>query len=77
MSRLLRVIALLPALAGCGHLPTLAPVADVGPTQPVYCYRSLADVDCYLVEDRERPGQLVGIWSRPIVVAEGAPQPLR
>ncbi len=32
----------------------------------VFCYRSLADVDCYGRPDYRRPGQLVGVYQRPL-----------
>lgn len=32
--------------------------------EPVFCYRTLADVSCYLEPDRDRAGQLVGVYLR-------------
>jgi hypothetical protein len=34
-------------------------------TQPVYCYRTLADVGCYPEPDHGRERRLVGVWYRP------------
>lgn len=45
------VLALGGALAGCGFAPG---------TEPVFCYRTLADVVCYATPDPDRTGQLVG-----------------
>jgi hypothetical protein len=43
------------ALAGC----------SLGDDQePVFCYRTLADVSCYLEPDRDRAGRLVGVYLR-------------
>ena len=42
-------------LAGCGL---------GGGQEPVFCYRTLADVSCYLEPDRNRAGQLVGVYLR-------------
>lgn len=68
---------LLPLLAACADQHVSGPAASAGPVQPVYCYRSLADIDCYLTEDRERPAQLVGVWYRPIPTVPDAPIVLR
>jgi hypothetical protein len=35
------------------------------PGQPVFCYRTLADIGCYLEPDRGREGRITGIWLRP------------
>jgi hypothetical protein len=41
-------------LAACSSRPEIA-------YRPAFCYRSLADVDCYLEPDAGREGQLVGV----------------
>lgn len=35
-----------------------------GGQEPVFCYRTLADVSCYLEPDRDRAGRLVGVYLR-------------
>ena len=45
-----------------------SPVAASAPPPPrpvVYCYRTLAQVDCYNVPDRERASGLVGVYPTP------------
>lgn len=42
-------------LAGCAGSPEL---------QQVYCYRTLADVSCYVEQDRGHDAQLVGTYLR-------------
>ncbi|MFO1067412.1 MAG: hypothetical protein U1E14_02705 [Geminicoccaceae bacterium] len=68
---------LVPLLVACSGQRPASTMADGTAVQPVFCYRSLADIDCYLVEDRERPAQLVGTWYRPVSEAPGAPVVLR
>jgi hypothetical protein len=35
-----------------------------GEPEPVFCYRTLADVSCYGEPDQGRAGQLVGVYLR-------------
>jgi hypothetical protein len=35
-----------------------------GELEPVFCYRTLADVSCYVEPDPGRTGQLVGVYLR-------------
>ncbi len=57
-------------LGGCA-LPTGSPWREPpapraqGPQEPVFCYRTLADVDCYFERDRSVPGRLVAVYPRP------------
>ncbi len=44
--------------------PPPAPRAE-GPQEPIFCYRTLADVDCYFERDRSVPGRLVAVYPRP------------
>lgn len=55
-----------------GHTAVLLAVCLLGgcgsrsdPLEPVYCYRTLADVVCYDEMDEGRERQLVGIYLRP------------
>lgn len=43
--------------------PPPAPRAE-GPQEPIFCYRTLADVDCYFERDRSVPGRLVAVYPR-------------
>ncbi len=45
------------ALAGCGGGPE--PVERM-----VFCYRTLADIDCYRQPDAGRDSRLVGVYER-------------
>jgi hypothetical protein len=49
---------LLLGLAGCASA-----AGEDGP-QAVYCYRTLADIDCHTGRDRLREGRLVGVYLR-------------
>ena len=56
----------------------LALAACTAPSEPetVYCYRTLADVSCYLTPDQGREGRLVGTYVRgpdPTAADEPAP----
>jgi hypothetical protein len=51
------ILVALGAVAGCGGGPE--PVQSM-----VFCYRTLADVDCYRRPDAGRDGQLVGVYAR-------------
>lgn len=51
----------LVALAGCGRPEEPVPPPAL---QPVYCYRTLADVSCYTAPDHGRSGQLVQLYLR-------------
>lgn len=44
--------------------PPPAPRAE-GPHESIFCYRTLADVDCYFERDRTVPGRLVAVYPRP------------
>ena len=43
-------------MAACGGAPR---------QEPVFCYRTLADVSCYQQPDQGRDEQLVGVYLRP------------
>ena len=45
-------------------LPTACAGPEEGGLEPVYCYRSLADVTCRTVPDPGREGRLVGVYLR-------------
>jgi hypothetical protein len=49
-------LALILAAAGCA-----GPPEGLG-LEPVYCYRTLADVTCRTVPDAGREGRLVGVY---------------
>jgi hypothetical protein len=58
-------------LGGCA-LPSASPWREPppaprveGPQEPVFCYRTLADVECYFERDRSVPGRLVAVYPRP------------
>ncbi|MCS6877317.1 MAG: hypothetical protein NZP72_03350 [Geminicoccaceae bacterium] len=42
------------------------PPAPAGAVDPVFCYRTLAEVSCYFARDRSVPGQLVAVYARPV-----------
>jgi hypothetical protein len=50
-------------LTGCAATPPSAP-ATSSPLQPVFCYRTLADVDCYTQADPGRESRLTAIYLR-------------
>jgi hypothetical protein len=50
-------VALLLALSGCT-------AGRAVPPDPIYCYRTLADVSCYAEPYVGREGRLVGVWFR-------------
>ncbi|MCS6779305.1 MAG: hypothetical protein NZ555_06350 [Geminicoccaceae bacterium] len=59
-------------LAGCAgpsaspwRTAALAPEPP-GEVEPVFCYRTLAEVACYFERDRAVPGQLVAVYPRPV-----------
>jgi hypothetical protein len=65
------LLCVLPLVTGCvvpsaspWREPPPAPVAE-GPSEPVFCYRTLADVACYFGRDAAVPGQLVAVYPRP------------
>lgn len=65
------LLCVLPLVAGCAvpsaspwRAPPAAPVAE-GPIEPVFCYRTLADVACYFERDAAGPGRLVAVYPRP------------
>ena len=62
------VLLLVPGgLAGCATSPEL---------EQVYCYRTLAEVSCYLTPDQGREQQLVGTYQRdPTSHAQGGDPP--
>jgi hypothetical protein len=49
-------------LVGCSSMPE--PAVGLPSRQAVYCYRSLADVDCQLRRDRVLEVALVGVYTR-------------
>ena len=53
-----RHVTLLLGLCGLGAC------SGNGGGEPVFCYRTLADVSCYAEPDPGRDGQLVGIYLR-------------
>lgn len=67
----LALLGVLPLVAGClgssaspWREPPAPPRAE-GPIEPVFCYRTLADVACYFARDAAVPGQLVAVYPRP------------
>lgn len=42
------------------------PPEPVGEVEPIFCYRTLAEVACYFERDRTVPGQLVAVYPRPV-----------
>ena len=65
--RLQRRVRLAAAVAG----PSLLAAACAGSDpyaglEPVFCYRTLADVACYTRPDEGREGQLVGVYLRDL-----------
>jgi hypothetical protein len=49
-------------LVGCAEpLPQAGPTEREG-TRPVFCYRTLADIDCYVEVDPGRETRLVGMY---------------
>lgn len=66
------LVGCLLLLAGCAvpsaspwREPPPAPRAE-GPLEPVFCYRTLADVACYFERDRAVPGRLVAVYPRSV-----------
>lgn len=62
-------------LAGCAEKPPTAMPAEPKAARPVFCYRTLADVDCYTEMDAGREGRLTAIYpfiGEPWWVAYGA-----
>lgn len=59
-------------LAGCAGpsaSPWREPVPVAAPAttlDPVFCYRTLAEVSCYFARDPTVPGQLVAVYPRPV-----------
>jgi hypothetical protein len=54
------VLAFSLGLSACAR-----PLPSAGvPLEPVYCYRTIADMSCYTAPDAGREGQLVGVYLR-------------
>ncbi len=49
-------------LAGCAQTPPPTKPADSKAVRPVFCYRTLADVDCYTEADPGRESRLTAIY---------------
>jgi hypothetical protein len=56
------LILLASGLVGCSSMPE--PAAGLPSRQAVYCYGSLADIDCQLRRDPVRETTLVGVYTR-------------
>lgn len=51
-----------PLAACCVATLFGSPTATSPAGEPVFCYRTLADVACYLEPDHGREGRLVGVY---------------
>ena len=58
------VVLLAPACAGA--------CSSTDPLEPVYCYRTLADVSCYAAPDPGREAMLVGTYLREPAATSGS-----
>ena len=70
LGRILLLTILLP-LAACAESWLAVSAAPsvrepAGPREAVFCYRTLADVDCLSAIDRNRDGRLVGVYLREL-----------
>lgn len=54
-------LVLIASLAGCTE--AIEPAAGLTTLQTVWCYRTLADIDCHSVADPAWAGRLVGSYA--------------